>query len=794
MADQEIRYVIIADNKTGEAFKDVGKNAKSTSDELQASFTNAFKNVDKSVKMSKQNIKSTDKEFNNFKKTMVSTGKEAGTNVSNSIGKMWSGFRTFAIGITSQVHPALGKLTGLLLKMPGLFLLIPAAIFGVIRAFKEMFKTISEFDVIDKAAKKVNFTVSTYMALDSILRKSGTSMIELEGPITMLQDKALDAARGGKEATQAFKDLGVQVTNNKGGLKNNEQLFKETILSLSKMKDVALRNALALQLFGNRSRDIIPVLDESSASIEKVINKYSRLSPLLSRTAAASAEFKDSMDSFNSTMTVTKASLFVGTIERLNETLTLLKNSQIGDILFVIGKIVMRVIEQLLDLFNTVLGVITSTVSTVMSGIKNTVWLTARVYLGLIELINKNPIGDKIISDKHVEEVRKNVNELKRIMEEGIASMVASWKQTGSSALSFLTGGITHKKAKGVTPSEDTTPVPPVPTDTSKNRVPEGQTFNISAWLNKTQLYFMKMQGKQNDFNDRWMEIQGEFYKADWARFSEWLNRKDITISEAMTIANEKYQQYSNAIMSSFVNIEGLAWDLHTTKVQQSLDKESEALEEWYNKEKDILDNSRMSRRAYDRAVNDLDKQRDKREKELQEKREAAQREAAKRNLTLQIIMALANGAAASMQMWADSSISTVYEKVGWQIAIAAKTTAAVALIASQMAQLKDGGIIGGNTSTGDKQIVRANSGEMYISKTQQAQLFQMINSGKSGGSRANIENIDMSVNIEGSVTQDKINQIGSIQTKKIEELREMLETMNFRGSLRPIIQNSGAI
>lgn len=43
-----------------------------------------------------------------------------------------------------------------------------------------------------------------------------------------------------------------------------------------------------------------------------------------------------------------------------------------------------------------------------------------------------------------------------------------------------------------------------------------------------------------------------------------------------------------------------------------------------------------------------------------------------------------------------------------------------------------NGGIVGGNTKTGDKQLIRANSGEMVLTKSQQGTLFNMLN-GKAG-------------------------------------------------------------
>lgn len=62
-------------------------------------------------------------------------------------------------------------------------------------------------------------------------------------------------------------------------------------------------------------------------------------------------------------------------------------------------------------------------------------------------------------------------------------------------------------------------------------------------------------------------------------------------------------------------------------------------------------------------------------------------------------------------------------------------TAANIAKIASQkMPKFESGGIVGGNSFTGDKITARVNSGEMILNKQQQKNLFNDINSGGSSG------------------------------------------------------------
>lgn len=66
-------------------------------------------------------------------------------------------------------------------------------------------------------------------------------------------------------------------------------------------------------------------------------------------------------------------------------------------------------------------------------------------------------------------------------------------------------------------------------------------------------------------------------------------------------------------------------------------------------------------------------------------------------------------------------------------VAIAAGVGAVLAALAS-MSKFANGGIVGGSSSVGDKNIIRANSGEMILTKGQQSTLFNAIKSGNLGG------------------------------------------------------------
>ena len=85
---------------------------------------------------------------------------------------------------------------------------------------------------------------------------------------------------------------------------------------------------------------------------------------------------------------------------------------------------------------------------------------------------------------------------------------------------------------------------------------------------------------------------------------------------------------------------------------------------------------------------------------------------------------ATATAQAASMGPWA---------WIAFALAGLAEVGAIVGNIKS-MAAFAQGGIVGGNSYTGDRQLIRVNSGEMVLNGAQQARLWSMINGGSNGG------------------------------------------------------------
>lgn len=105
------------------------------------------------------------------------------------------------------------------------------------------------------------------------------------------------AQKGTGDAAEAFKKLGVKITDSKGELRDNQEVFNETIKALEKVKNETQRDAYAMQIFGKSAQDLNPLILGGADALEELGQQAEDAGLILSQdTLDAANEFNDVLD------------------------------------------------------------------------------------------------------------------------------------------------------------------------------------------------------------------------------------------------------------------------------------------------------------------------------------------------------------------------------------------------------------------------------------------------------------------------------------------------------------------
>ena len=92
----------------------------------------------------------------------------------------------------------------------------------------------------------------------------------ITGSLTKLTKNMYSAKDGTGSAAEAFAQLGVQVTDASGNLRDNEDVFADVIDALGGIDNEAERDALAMQIMGKSAQQLNPLIKGGAEELEKL--------------------------------------------------------------------------------------------------------------------------------------------------------------------------------------------------------------------------------------------------------------------------------------------------------------------------------------------------------------------------------------------------------------------------------------------------------------------------------------------------------------------------------------------
>jgi len=125
------------------------------------------------------------------------------------------------------------------------------------------------------------------------------------------QIKSMSAAQTGSEAfTDAYKKLGVSVTNSDGTLRNSQDVYWEVIDALGKVSNETERDALGMQLLGKSAQELNPLIQAGSDRLKELGDQAVAAGAVMSgETLDAFGAFDDQLQFLDSGVNAAKNAL-----------------------------------------------------------------------------------------------------------------------------------------------------------------------------------------------------------------------------------------------------------------------------------------------------------------------------------------------------------------------------------------------------------------------------------------------------------------------------------------------------
>jgi len=177
------------------------------------------------------------------------------------------------------------------------FTAITGAVTASTGAMAAMTKVAADYgDAINKSRVETGLSTEALSKWKFVADQTESSFEGLTGSLKFLAKNSVAAADGTKEQADAFKDLGVKVTDASGHVRPMNDLVLDLADAFSKMPDGPEKAALALKIFGKSGTDMIGILNLGRAGIVAMGDQAEKLGLVLSgRAAKAGDDFNDSL-------------------------------------------------------------------------------------------------------------------------------------------------------------------------------------------------------------------------------------------------------------------------------------------------------------------------------------------------------------------------------------------------------------------------------------------------------------------------------------------------------------------
>jgi hypothetical protein len=166
-----------------------------------------------------------------------------------------------------------GKLAEVLPMLGGL-----GAGASVAGLFEMAHATAEAAESLQQMAKISGDSVSNLQALSFAVDQTGVTTSQFTEGLGRLNQKMANAAMGSDKKTAAlFAQMHIALRDANGQIRSSTEVLPELMSALEKTHSPALRNAVAMQLFGRAGRELLPFLTEGPAKLADMEAQFKKL-------------------------------------------------------------------------------------------------------------------------------------------------------------------------------------------------------------------------------------------------------------------------------------------------------------------------------------------------------------------------------------------------------------------------------------------------------------------------------------------------------------------------------------
>jgi hypothetical protein len=175
-------------------------------------------------------------------------------------------------------------------------------------------------DQLNKLSQRTGIAVEDLSALDFQAKLAGISTEELAGNLKKLNQNIAAAARGEKEQAEAFKTIGVAVTDSSGKARNAIDVLGDVAQKFAGFADSANKVALANAIGGKSFEALIPLLNSGRQGIVDARIELDKFGGVISTKLAQESErFNDNLVKIGTAASALKITIASGFVERFAE-------------------------------------------------------------------------------------------------------------------------------------------------------------------------------------------------------------------------------------------------------------------------------------------------------------------------------------------------------------------------------------------------------------------------------------------------------------------------------------------